>query len=87
VAWSNGREKGIYTAEDVKDFIWLMVYTGLRISDAGLFHMNRLKGNEVFPRAKKNGGEVVRLHPRLAPGSADCKGKAVWSSSVRRRAF
>lgn len=28
-----------------------MVYTGLRISDVGLFHMNRLKGNEVFLRA------------------------------------
>ena len=35
-----------------------MVYTGLRISDVGLFRIDRLKGNEVFLRAKKNGGEV-----------------------------
>jgi integrase len=63
VAWSNGRENGVCTGEDVKDFIWLMVYTGLRISDAGLFHMNRLKGNEVFLRAKKNGGEVFAYIP------------------------
>ena len=63
VAWSNGRESGAYTGEDVKDFIWVMVYTGLRISDVGLFRMNRLKGNEVFLRAKKNGGEVFAYIP------------------------
>jgi integrase len=63
VAWSNGRENGVYTGEDVKDFIWVMVYTGLRISDVGLFHMNRLTGNEVFLRAKKNGGEVFAYIP------------------------
>jgi integrase len=63
VTWSNGREQGAWTGEDVKDFIWVMVYTGLRISDAGLFHMNRLKGNEVFLRAKKNGGEVFAYIP------------------------
>jgi integrase len=64
VTWSNGREQGaVYTGEDMKDFIWVMVYTGLRISDVGLFHMNRLKGNEVFLRAKKNGGEVFAYIP------------------------
>jgi integrase len=64
VKWSNGREQGVvYTGEDMKDFIWVMVYTGLRISDVGLFHMNRLKGNEVFLRAKKNGGEVFAYIP------------------------
>jgi hypothetical protein len=40
-----------------------MVYTGLRISDVGLFNMSRLKGNEVFLRAKKNGGEVFAFIP------------------------
>src|SRR5882672_9385394 len=40
-----------------------MVYTGLRISDVGLFHMDRLKGNEVFLRAKKNGGDVFAFIP------------------------
>ena len=63
VAWTNGRESGVWTGDDVKDFIWVMVYTGLRISDVGLFHMNRLKGNEVFLRAKKNGGEVFAYIP------------------------
>jgi integrase len=63
VRWSNGREQGVYSGEDMKDFIWVMVYTGLRISDVGLFHMNRLKGNEVFLRAKKNGGEVFAYIP------------------------
>ncbi len=63
VAWSNGRESGVYTGEDLKDIIWVMVHTGLRISDVGLFNMNRLKGNEVFLRAKKNGGEVFAYIP------------------------
>ena len=35
-----------------------MTQTGLRISDVVLFDIERLRGNEVFPRAKKNGGEV-----------------------------
>jgi integrase len=63
VSWMNGRDRGTWTGEDVKDFIWVMVYTGLRISDVGLFHMERLKGNEVFLRAKKNGGEVFAYIP------------------------
>jgi integrase len=64
VKWSNGHAQGkVYSGEDLKDFIWVMVYTGLRISDVGLFHMNRLKGNEVFLRAKKNGGEVFAYIP------------------------
>jgi integrase len=64
VKWSNGlQQEQSYSGEDLKDFIWLMTYTGLRISDAGLFNMNRLKGNEVFLRAKKNGGEVFAFIP------------------------
>lgn len=63
VTWTTGRASGVWTGEDVKDFIWLMVYTGLRISDVGLFNMSRLKGNEVFLRAKKNGGEVFAYIP------------------------
>jgi integrase len=63
VVWSNGRESGVYTGEDLKDFIYVMVHTGLRISDVALFNMNRLKGNEVFLRAKKNGGEVFAYVP------------------------
>jgi integrase len=64
VKWSNGLELNReYSGEDVKDFIWLMVYTGLRISDASLFRIDRLKGNEVFLRAKKNGGDVHTFVP------------------------
>ena len=63
VQWRSGIGQGVWTGEDAKDFIWVMVYTGLRISDAGFFHMNRLKGNEVFLRAKKNGGEVFAYIP------------------------
>jgi integrase len=63
LAWSSGKGSGVWTGDDVKDFILMMVYTGLRISDVGLLHMNRLKGNEVFLRAKKNGGDVFTYIP------------------------
>jgi integrase len=64
LTWSNGlKQEQVYSGEDLKDFIWVMVYTGLRISDVGLFHMDRLKSNEVFLRAKKNGGEVFSYIP------------------------
>lgn len=40
--------------EDVKDFIMLSVYTGLRISDVATFNIqDRLKGNDVFLRMHK----------------------------------
>jgi len=40
-----------------------MVHTGLRISDVVLFDMERLRGNGVFLRAKKNGGDVLTHIP------------------------
>jgi integrase/recombinase XerD len=63
VSWFNGRSRGIWTGEDAKDFIWVLVYTGLRISDGALFDISRLHGNEVFLRAKKNGGDVFTWIP------------------------
>lgn len=68
VTWSNGHARGVWTGEDVKD--WMMVHTGLRISDVGLFNINRLKGHEVFLRAKKNGGEVFAYIPSQCPHRA-----------------
>jgi integrase len=56
--WGNRFGSGEWTGEDLKDFVWLMTHTGLRISDMVLFDIDRLHGNEVFLRAKKNGGEV-----------------------------
>jgi len=61
--WGNRHGSGTWTGEDLKDFIWTMVYTGLRISDIVLFDMDRLNGNEVFLRAKKNGGDVFTHIP------------------------
>ena len=49
---------GVWTGEDVEDLIWLMVYTGFRISDATFFNINRLRSDQVFIRATKNGGDV-----------------------------
>ena len=63
VQWSNGARSGAWTGEDVKTFIWLLTYTGLRISDASLFRIDRLRGNECFLRAKKNGGDVFTWLP------------------------
>jgi integrase len=74
VRWTNGRGQGAWTGEDAKDFISTLTYTGLRISDVALFDIKRLHGNEVFLRAKKNGGDVFAyipdwLHERLVQRS------------------
>jgi integrase len=63
VVWSSGIRKGVWKGEDAKDFIWTLIYTGLRISDVALFNVERLHGNEVFLRAKKNGGDVFAYLP------------------------
>lgn len=63
VEWKNETGIGVWTGEDLKDLIWLMLYTGFRISDATLFNMKRLDGDQVFIRAKKNGGDVFAYVP------------------------
>jgi len=63
VVWKNQLGEGLWTGDDVKDFIWVLAYTGLRISDVGLLNINRLRGNELFLRAKKNGGDVFTWIP------------------------
>jgi integrase len=77
VKWSNWQREGAWRGEDAKDFIWTLTYTGLRISDVALFNMKRLQGNEVFLRAKKNGGDVFAYIPdwlrnRLVARSETC---------------
>ena len=48
-----------WSGEDVKDFIMLSVYTGLRISDVATFDISqRLKGNDVFLRMHKTKKEL-----------------------------
>lgn len=79
--WRNRHGSGIWTGEDVKDFIWLMTYTGLRISDAVLFDIERLHGNEVFLRAKKNGGEVFAYIEDCAIASSHARSAAAGNPS------
>lgn len=54
---------GQWTGEDLKDLIWLMTFTGYRISDAVFFDTKRMKGNQIFIRATKNGGDVFAYIP------------------------
>jgi integrase len=45
--------------EDVRDFVMLSIYTGLRISDVSTFNITeRLKGNDVFLRMHKTKKEL-----------------------------
>lgn len=63
-----------WSGEDIKDFLMLSIYTGLRISDVATFDITRrLKGNDVFLRMHKTKKElyswipdwlVERLHAR-----------------------
>jgi integrase len=53
-----------WTGEDAKDFIYLSVYTGLRISDVATFDITkRLHDNSVFIRAQKNNANVYTWIP------------------------
>jgi integrase len=61
--WGNRWGTGYRSGDDLKDFIWTLTYTGLRISDVVLFDMERVNGKEVFLRAKKNGGDIFTLIP------------------------
>lgn len=63
VDWKNQTGTGTWTGEEVKDLIWLMLFTGYRISDAVFFDIGRLEGNQIFIRAKKNGGDVFAYVP------------------------
>ncbi len=50
--------------EDVKDFIYLSIYTGLRISDVALFDVSkRLNGNDVYLRMHKTGKPLFTWIP------------------------
>jgi integrase len=63
IEWKNETGLGVWTGEDLKDLLWLMLYTGFRISDATFFSIKRLHGDQVFIRAKKNGGDVFAYVP------------------------
>jgi site-specific recombinase XerD len=53
-----------WTGQDVKDFVDLSIYTGLRISDAATFNITqRLKGNDVFLRMHKTRKELYTWIP------------------------
>ena len=81
VQWSNAQRHGVWTGEDAKDFIWTLTYTGLRISDVALFNINRLQGNEVYLRAKKNGGDVFAYIPDWLRDRLMKRSK-IWGSTV-----
>lgn len=63
VEWKNESGLGMWNGEDLKDLIWLMIYTGFRISDATFFDIKQLHGEQVFIRATKNGGDVFTYLP------------------------
>jgi len=56
--YRNEQGDGVWTGDDLRDLIELMVHTGFRISDATLFDMSGLRGNNVMIRAQKNGNHV-----------------------------
>jgi integrase len=53
VEWKNRSQAGEWSGDEVATFIMLECYTGLRISDACTFDMQRLNGNDCFLRMHK----------------------------------
>jgi integrase len=46
--WSNGFADGEVTGDQIRTFMMLLMYTGLRISDAATFGPDKLQGNNAF---------------------------------------
>jgi integrase len=63
VQWKNGSHVGEWSGEDVETFILLELYTGLRISDASTFDMERLNGNDCFLWMHKTGKPLFTWLP------------------------
>jgi integrase len=60
-----GGEKYKWTGQDIADFISLSIYTGLRISDVALFHIDRMnKNGEIRLRTTKAGTHVYTWVPQ-----------------------
>jgi integrase len=60
-----GGEKFKWTGQDIADFISLSIYTGLRISDVALFHIDRMNRNgEIRLRTTKAGTHVYTWVPQ-----------------------
>jgi hypothetical protein len=57
VRWKSRVGNGFWSGQDVKDFILVLLYAGLRISDVATFDMQtRLgDGNQIFLRMHKTG--------------------------------
>src|SRR5262249_717469 len=67
VKWLNQFGMHSWNGQDVKDFIVLSIYTGLRISDVATFDVTeRLVGNDIYIRAKKNGKRLYTWVPDWA---------------------
>lgn len=63
VEWKNNLGSGVWTGDDVKTMVMLLCWTGLRISDAATFDMNRVTphpagGANVFLRMHKTKGAL-----------------------------
>jgi len=53
-----------WTGQDLSDFISVSVYTGLRISDVAMFHINRMQPTgEIHLRTTKSGAHVYAWVP------------------------
>ncbi len=65
VRWKSGLGEGSWSGEDTRDFISLLVHTGLRISDTATFDLNtRLReGNQIFLRMHKTGEPLLTWIP------------------------
>ena len=63
VEWKNGPHAGEWSGDDLETFILLEYYTGLRISDASMFDMARLNGNDCFLRMHKTRKPVFTWLP------------------------
>ncbi|HYW48819.1 MAG TPA: hypothetical protein VE959_38500 [Bryobacteraceae bacterium] len=59
IRWKSHLGEGAWSGEEVKEFILVLVYTGLRISDVATFDMQARSGdgNQIFLRMHKTASQ------------------------------
>ena len=82
VEWEN--ETGlVWTGEDLKDLIWLMLYTGLRISDATLFSTERCMATRSSSVRRRTAAMSSRMCP-IGCGTPGGTRQAIRPAAIHR---
>lgn len=85
VKWANWQGEGVWTGEDVKDFIWTMIYTGLRIQRCRPVPDEPPSRERGFSSCQEEWRRGLHRHSGMAKNQAGGESKASGYASVHCR--